>query len=66
MHFILYPISDTLFAVQYTSRNTFSRQNWITNSPIADVFIIWAKDDEGVIRGFILEKDMVGARVRVS
>lgn len=31
-------------------------KNWITNSPIADVFIIWAKDDEGVIRGFILEK----------
>lgn len=35
-------------------------KNWITNSPIADVFIIWAKDDEGVIRGFILEKDMPG------
>ena len=32
----------------------------ITNSPIADVFIIWAKDDEGVIRGFILEKGMKG------
>lgn len=35
-------------------------KNWITNSPIADVFIIWAKDDEGEIRGFILEKDMKG------
>jgi glutaryl-CoA dehydrogenase len=35
-------------------------KNWITNSPIADVFIIWAKDDEGVIRGFILEKGMPG------
>lgn len=35
-------------------------KNWITNSPIADVFIIWAKDDEGVIRGFILEKGMQG------
>mmetsp|Transcript_10055 Transcript_10055/g.16469 ORF Transcript_10055/g.16469 Transcript_10055/m.16469 type:complete len:401 (-) Transcript_10055:168-1370(-) len=35
-------------------------KNWITNSPIADVFIIWAKDDEGHIRGFILEKDMPG------
>lgn len=35
-------------------------KNWITNSPIADVFIIWAKDDEGIIRGFILEKDMKG------
>ena len=30
---------------------------WITNSPIADVFVVWAKDDEGQIRGFILEKD---------
>jgi glutaryl-CoA dehydrogenase len=29
---------------------------WITNSPIADVFVVWAKNDEGVIRGFILEK----------
>ncbi len=35
-------------------------KTWITNSPIADVFITWAKDDEGVIRGFILEKDMKG------
>ena len=33
---------------------------WITNSPIADVFIVWGKDDEGVIRGFILEKGMEG------
>ncbi|MCP4283281.1 MAG: acyl-CoA dehydrogenase [Gammaproteobacteria bacterium] len=33
---------------------------WITNSPIADVFVVWAKDDEGVIRGFILEKGMEG------
>ncbi|MGQ0673477.1 MAG: acyl-CoA dehydrogenase [Hyphomicrobium sp.] len=33
---------------------------WITNAPIADVFIVWAKDDNGVIRGFILEKDMPG------
>jgi len=32
---------------------------WITNSPVADVFIVWAKL-EGVIRGFILEKGMVG------
>jgi glutaryl-CoA dehydrogenase len=35
-------------------------KNWITNSPVADVFIIWAKDPEGDIRGFILEKDMPG------
>ncbi len=33
---------------------------WITNSPLADVFVIWAKDDEGDIRGFILEKGMKG------
>ncbi len=33
---------------------------WITNSPIADVFVVWAKDDEGAIRGFILEKGMKG------
>src|SRR5688572_2201489 len=35
-------------------------KSWISNSPIADVFIIWAKDDEGAIRGFILEKGMKG------
>ncbi|WP_298395324.1 acyl-CoA dehydrogenase [uncultured Azonexus sp.] len=33
---------------------------WITNSPIADVFVVWAKDDENVIRGFILDKGMPG------
>jgi glutaryl-CoA dehydrogenase len=33
---------------------------WITNSPIADVFVVWAKDDGDVIRGFILEKGMEG------
>jgi glutaryl-CoA dehydrogenase len=35
-------------------------KSWISNSPIADVFVVWAKDDEGEIRGFILEKDMKG------
>lgn len=35
-------------------------KNWITNSPIADIFIIWAKDENNDIRGFILEKDMKG------
>lgn len=35
-------------------------KNWITNSPIADVFIIWAKDENNDIRGFILEKEMKG------
>jgi len=33
---------------------------WISNSPIADVFVVWAKDDEGAIRGFVLEKAMQG------
>ncbi len=33
---------------------------WISNSPIADVFVVWAKDDEGAIRGFVLEKGMKG------
>ncbi len=35
-------------------------KTWITNSPIADVFIVWAKDDHGDIRGFVLEKDFKG------
>ncbi len=37
-------------------------KNWITNSPIADVFIVWAKSKahEGKIKGFILEKGMKG------
>lgn len=33
---------------------------WITHSPIADIFIVWAKNDEGRIRGYILEKAMPG------
>jgi glutaryl-CoA dehydrogenase len=33
---------------------------WITLSPIADVFVVWAKDDKDVIRGFILERGMKG------
>jgi glutaryl-CoA dehydrogenase len=35
-------------------------KTWITNSPIADLFVVWAKDDEGVIRGFLLERGSVG------
>jgi len=35
-------------------------KTWITNSPIADVFVVWAKTDDGVIRGFILEKGWKG------
>ncbi|MEX2481008.1 MAG: acyl-CoA dehydrogenase [Gammaproteobacteria bacterium] len=33
---------------------------WISNSPIADVFVVWAKTEDDVIRGFVLEKDMEG------
>lgn len=33
---------------------------WITNSPIADIAVVWAKTDDGVIRGFIVERDMEG------
>ena len=33
---------------------------WISNSPIADIFVVWAKTDDGVIRGFVLEKGMKG------
>ena len=35
-------------------------KTWITNSPIADVFVVWAKDDAGDIRGFVLDRDMQG------
>ncbi len=35
-------------------------KTWITNSPIADVFVVWAKDDAGDIRGFVLERGMAG------
>jgi|TARA_B100001013_G_scaffold239897_1_gene147948 glutaryl-CoA dehydrogenase len=35
-------------------------KTWISNSPISDVFIVWAKDEDGVIRGFILDKGMDG------
>lgn len=35
-------------------------KRWISNAPIADLFIVWAKDDDGLLRGFILEKGMAG------
>ncbi|HMH28971.1 MAG TPA: acyl-CoA dehydrogenase [Steroidobacteraceae bacterium] len=35
-------------------------KTWITNSPIADVFVVWAKTDDDIIRGFILEKGSKG------
>jgi len=33
---------------------------WITNSPVADIAVVWAKDEAGIIRGLIVEKDMKG------
>ncbi len=38
---------------------------WITNAPIADVFVIWAKTDDDLIRGFVLEKNMPGLSTAV-
>jgi glutaryl-CoA dehydrogenase len=35
-------------------------KTWITNAPIADIAVVWAKDDEGTLRGFILERGMKG------
>lgn len=37
---------------------------WITHAPIADIMVVWAKDDDGVIRGFILERGMKGLSTR--
>ncbi len=33
---------------------------WITNSPVADIAVVWAKDEEGIVRGLIVEKGMAG------
>ena len=41
-------------------------KTWITNSPIADVFVIWAKCDDGKIRGFILERVLILVPVKVE
>ena len=35
-------------------------KTWITNAPVADLFVVWAKDPQGVIRGFVLERGMAG------
>jgi glutaryl-CoA dehydrogenase len=37
---------------------------WITHAPVADVFVVWAKNDEGVVRGHILERGMKGLSTR--
>ena len=39
-------------------------KTWITNAPIADVFIIWAKDEQGVLRGFIARKEFKGLEAK--
>ena len=39
-------------------------KTWITNAPIADVFVIWAKDEQGVLRGFIADKGTKGLEVK--
>jgi len=33
---------------------------WITNSPLADIAVVWAKDEEGIIRGLVVERGMEG------
>jgi glutaryl-CoA dehydrogenase len=35
-------------------------KTWITNAPIADLFVVWARDDEQKVRGFLLEREMAG------
>ena len=40
-------------------------KTWITNAPVADVFIIWAKDEQGVLRGFIARKNFKGLDTKV-
>ena len=35
-------------------------KTWISNAPVADVFVVWAKNDEGAIRGYVLERGMKG------
>ena len=40
-------------------------KTWITNAPVADVFVIWAKDEQGVLRGFIARKDFKGLDTKI-
>jgi glutaryl-CoA dehydrogenase len=40
-------------------------KTWITNAPVADVFVIWAKDEQGVLRGFIAREDFKGLDTKV-
>lgn len=56
------PGSMETYAVQDGGKDYIlnGSKTWITNSPIADVFVVWAKDDEGDIRGFLLDRGMRG------
>src|SRR5437016_666148 len=55
------PAGMTTRATQVTGGWRLSgAKMWITNSPIADVLVVWAKTDDEVIRGFILERGMKG------
>ena len=45
--------------------NLNGSKTWITNAPVADVFIIWAKDEQGVLRGFIARKGAKGLDTKV-
>ncbi len=40
-------------------------KTWITNAPVADIFVIWAKDEQGVLRGFIARKGFKGLEAKV-
>ena len=40
--------------------NLNGSKTWITNSPIADVLVIWAKDEQGILRGFIVDRGVDG------
>ena len=40
-------------------------KTWITNAPVADIFVIWAKDEQGVLRGFIARKYFKGLETKV-
>jgi glutaryl-CoA dehydrogenase len=55
------PGSMATKAVKTSGGYTLSgTKTWISNAPVADVFVVWAKTEDGVIRGFILEKGMKG------
>jgi glutaryl-CoA dehydrogenase len=55
------PLSMTTRAKKVAGGYTLhGSKMWISNAPIADVFLVWAKDDDGEIRGFLLERGMKG------